>query len=957
MSDVMRYVYRELELDADFPLELLVDNKIINAELPIALVHEQVWCSGGTGRGADSPMLIVFRLQGLDGEATEETVDTLEEPDKEEEDPAKTFAVTSCLAEDDADGLAVLIAYVSAVAELMGTRAATEQDVKLLRDALHLLQHCCHLAANRRALAEHHALPVLLGALPSCAGNPAAAEEVLPALLSVAGRVAGEGLAEDGGDAEEISNVAHLGSCLEHVAAMSQHGDRALRGAVVSHARRGRKGLPAQEAHLYDVLRLAAAVAGGGASGAAGLFDFFAPHIERLSEGTEAAQRSDAAFHTACLAAVMHDLSEGAGGELKTRLQEAGAPARACALVTAVAPSAGDAEVDEARYSALVSALRLLESTAACPGAVPGSVRESVAGSLESLHAIECATAQNWEEAAAAAAAALDGLQQAGTAPGVSELREATKKAKQGAAMAQREKVLRAMNLQDGAGPELDLDSLEDEEGLACLVCREGAALRPQDVLGLYVYVRRVEIVTNVFQQSGAGGKGYSLAALSPPQRVLTYSCVTHFNAIHFTCHRNAVLVDSSARPPKSEWQGATERNLKTLCNAQLPLRPPTGGGADDPEQYRRLLTAWSERAATRRGQGLLSAFEQSVYDLRMLLSRAVWGHSYAADSNGGGTEHNFCAVPFFLQASLSLMHRGDHDARHDEAQRAAQLLTQFLTGHATPALFSLDAASPPALTAEQVFYLVTLTLHTMSLAQWQRRKYALTRSLVAFLVSAHAARGRKAKPLNMVFADLTPPPVPSGGPVLSHSGGVGLPDREHYDPHGDEDDLDDDYEHGEEHGGWAVVSGGFGAAVQRHTSPAPAAAAAAEGPIPDVSTPEGVLALLQGPLRFLCLLDLVQSALKEGCDDPEPDAESAAAADTEQVTALRGAAWLCKLRNRLETEQQEVVEGMRKVQEQMSSEIMQIDSVQEFFDVLDILPQVLEDAGGPEEWVRQFFR
>ena len=113
---VMRDVKRKICLDLDMAglmddengMELLVRGHIVGLDLPIHLVYEQIWSENGLeagGGGAQSnmgrgegngPMEIVFRLQGLDGEATEPLVDTLHEP-VVEVDPEKEAAITALM--------------------------------------------------------------------------------------------------------------------------------------------------------------------------------------------------------------------------------------------------------------------------------------------------------------------------------------------------------------------------------------------------------------------------------------------------------------------------------------------------------------------------------------------------------------------------------------------------------------------------------------------------------------------------------------------------------------------------------------------------------------------------------------------------------------------------------------------------------------------------------------------
>ena len=67
-------ICNDLELhglvDDDNGMELLVDNRIIALSLPVKLVYEKVWCtrrSAAASTNASAPMVIIYRLQGLDG--------------------------------------------------------------------------------------------------------------------------------------------------------------------------------------------------------------------------------------------------------------------------------------------------------------------------------------------------------------------------------------------------------------------------------------------------------------------------------------------------------------------------------------------------------------------------------------------------------------------------------------------------------------------------------------------------------------------------------------------------------------------------------------------------------------------------------------------------------------------------------------------------------------------------
>lgn len=104
-------------------------------------------------------------------------------------------------------------------------------------------------------------------------------------------------------------------------------------------------------------------------------------------------------------------------------------------------------------------------------------------------------------------------------------------------------------------------DVEEEEDGLACMVCREGYSLRPTDMLGVYSYSKRVNL-------------GVSTSGTARAEYV--YTTVSFFNIIHFQCHQEAKRADAALRNPKKEWEGAALRNNGSYCNSLFPVRGPS---------------------------------------------------------------------------------------------------------------------------------------------------------------------------------------------------------------------------------------------------------------------------------------------------------------------------------------------------------------------------------------------
>jgi hypothetical protein len=117
MRDLVPAFMREFQTQ-DFALELLVREQIANQALAIDAVYRELWVRS-EGKTA---MVVVFRLQGVNGEARKAVFDRI--ADADELPPAERFAFTSVLAEGDG-----LLPFVDALrADLIGSLAEEHVD-------------------------------------------------------------------------------------------------------------------------------------------------------------------------------------------------------------------------------------------------------------------------------------------------------------------------------------------------------------------------------------------------------------------------------------------------------------------------------------------------------------------------------------------------------------------------------------------------------------------------------------------------------------------------------------------------------------------------------------------------------------------------------------------------------------------------------------------------------------
>ena len=338
---------------------------------------------------------------------------------------------------------------------------------------------------------------------------------------------------------------------------------------------------------------------------------------------------SPLALELRCCALVAEGIAaDDAGARLKRRLLRRGALAAVTSYLLDVAfAGEGAAELDKSSEGwsracarpALAPALAALRGLVEAHAEASAEARGATSGGspderrlLPLLHALESVARDGvgtLAETALEAAAAADAS--GATRDELEALRAETRRVSARRAMEQRERTLRSMGMArvcSGASPprdsdfvthnaaspgshvasslgtspgeyiavvaspssmrgvELELAEEEEEDddapAPACACAARGTPRAPAELLGVYAFCAEVRTRSKV---SGAG-------ASITKRREKTFSSVSHFNAIHFSCHDAARRADAALKTPKSEWEGASLRNGETLANNLLPL-------------------------------------------------------------------------------------------------------------------------------------------------------------------------------------------------------------------------------------------------------------------------------------------------------------------------------------------------------------------------------------------------
>ncbi|XP_022727915.1 auxin transport protein BIG-like isoform X2 [Durio zibethinus] len=786
MRDVKNKICHQLDLigllEDDYGMELLVAGNIISLDLSIAQVYDQVWkksnsqsssaianssllSSGPITSARDcSPMIVTYRLQGLDGEATEPMIKELEEDREESQDPEVEFAIAGAVR--DYDGLEILLRMIQHL------RDDFKSNQEQLVAVLNLLMHCCKIRENRRALLGLGALGLLLETA-RCAFSVDAMEPAEGILLIV------ESLTMEANESDNISISQSVLTTNEETGT----GEQAKKIILMFLDRlchpSGLKKSNKQQRNTEMVARILPYLTYGEPAAMEALIQHFNPYLldwgefDRLQKQQQdnpkdesiAQQATKQRFAVENFVRVSESLKTSSCGErLKDIILEkgiAGVAVRHLSESFAVAGKAGfrsSAEWSSAlKLPSVPYVLSMLRGLSIGHFATQSCIDEG--GILPLLHAMESVSGEN--EIGAKAENLLDTLSnKEGKGDGfleekVHRLRHATRDDRRRRAQRKREELLQGLGMRqelasDGgkrivvAQPLLEgLEDVEEEEdGLACMVCREGYSLRPTDLLGVYSYSKRVNL--------GVGTSGTARGEC-------VYTTVSSFNCIHFQCHQEAKRADAALKNPKKEWEGATLRNNESLCNSLFPVRGPSVPLA----RYVRYVDQyWDNLNALGRADG--SRFRLLTYDIVLMLARFATGASFSAESRGGGSESNSRFLPFMIQMARHLLEQGGPSQRHNIAKAVATYIAS-----STSDTKSITGGTQPLGNEETVQFMMVNSLLSESYESWlQHRRDFLQRGIChAYMQHTH---GRSTAKIESASSSKSPTSESGANELLS---------------------------------------------------------------------------------------------------------------------------------------------------------------------------------------------
>ena len=640
MRDVKNFICRTLGLDGllddDFGMELLVARKIVSLDLKVVDVFEQIWLSGAAHGGMDPamPMVVVYRLQGLDGEATEPMVKNLKQQEESGTDPEMEFRHARTLLENDARGLRSLLRLLKLPMKTFssGSRGATGTTMLRLLLAASQLRDCRQALATlgashifvRRAReaftesmgkSEGSADDLLLGAQGPAEALLLLLESTVNESLAMHAEEDAEGFTPGGGPTSP-ARIAPEELCAQVGAFLTW-----LEGTEQAKADTADSGESKRSVGL--TLRVLPFLTRGNARAALLVVDHFSPALRPFSgDAGSSGMQEQGRERLTNLAAMLQALRPGdsTGATLcahfiEQRATDALASAVLSSFPTPVESGAFGCPSWDKSSSEFLAAL---EDTvpALALGALGALVQR--APPLQASQAVQELIGMEEEITSDA-----DFMQEVGMEGELS-----------GSADQRGELLLRLLLTLEGSSSSSGVGACAESLLAACetaspeaavaidrvrraeeLYRKEKAEQRRKDVLG--------QLGMTAVAIPGAGGAAKIVAAspgsfeaelasldldeeLGPaccvcqegysaqPHNLLGLycllsrsggastlrggqpRCVSHAIAIHFACHRTARRADAARRRAVREWEGAALRNSGTKCNVLLPIPPPT---------------------------------------------------------------------------------------------------------------------------------------------------------------------------------------------------------------------------------------------------------------------------------------------------------------------------------------------------------------------------------------------
>ncbi|MCP9258029.1 hypothetical protein DINM_001193 [Dirofilaria immitis] len=578
MRDIKNKICRDCELvallDDDTGMELLVNQQIIALDLPVNDVYEKLWRSDHHGQ----PMVIVYRMRGLLGDATEPFIKTLADTSvKEKVDDSQLRLATA---------LGSPIRAFATILPILDNIELTGGGIILLRELHRLLTYCIKVTFLSQITQDWWKMTnrkkIVLGQ-----GNREQMNEYggIRRFLHVFEVAYRSGIKEKPIEAIALQYLELSRILLVDVLATDRI-EKSIGGASfeqMSWLLELSMGIDEElSASLLEaVTSIAPNLCLGNAESMDALVETFRPccHWDEIDNDRTIRDRVIQKVETLCkITSAIHD---SASGRILKKMMDAGLIADACRYL---------AENHPPIFNVSPSLKYVLKLMAGMARAHKPSQEAIAENSLPILHRLE----------------------QISSAEHIGTLAENTKTAFENG-YGNRQKGQVKVSARKLANEPHSLESVSDFS--ICCICREAMDASAK-IMMVYAFASRLNLKANKV----INGRNHS------------FTTVSQMNLVHLDCHSIAVRMAGS----RSEWASAALHNANTKCNVIIPIWSKRVKDSDMEHSFQRLSTDL-EVAVDCDTVNL----DSLTLDIAELLDRFVKFRSFSALSHGGGRESN----------------------------------------------------------------------------------------------------------------------------------------------------------------------------------------------------------------------------------------------------------------------------------------------------------------------------
>ena len=655
MKDVLDKICLTHEMShATDLIEMLVANNIVSPDIPIHLVYEKVWYPyiyklrnpdqyevpkiSTVDQSYKTPMDVIYRLVGVDGEASENRVEQLQDENDLVKDPEKKYALARTLSQrlpNGHSGLGILF-------EDLSKNSKRQEDTHLLSWLLPVLNLALKIKDNIKEIIQINGADVLVDKLYTLMSLEANEEEqlLIDQVIAILEQIVIAKSSFASFDMEVDNDKRSTGK--ENIKNVTMILDKIINWSEqMLEAGKSVFSTPESIVAISRILPFLAKTKEAEQK----IAEVFSPHISNIHylERDSCANREDK-FKVEFYLERFFNWMESANNFIKDTFTEYGIAQQLCTYLSQTLNDDWISNEDwllknEKQLSLVLKSLALYWKSNAKAQEV---IYQNQNGDLLKLLFKMSQARTNERKLSILAEGIIEVLANEKDVK-CSQAYEFVKGLVDKARLAKRQKAKKSkaalsktIKASDLIKKNVSLARIQKEQ-IACIVCQEGYQSNDKDLIGVYVFVKKVtmcpdKIVSHV-EEFG-------------------YTTVTHFNTIHLKWHRNAYSADWNRKKPLSEWEGAQIRNSHAKCNALLPLK----GCSISEDQFKQSISDYYSGLNYSIYNVSLNRSRVIMNDLKNVLRKFAFEESFSKDSNGGEGEHNINLIPLMLHMELIMI-------------------------------------------------------------------------------------------------------------------------------------------------------------------------------------------------------------------------------------------------------------------------------------------------------------